>query len=203
MNKQDGFFSNTNPDLISAKSIAELTKIVADADPVKKVSLSKTTISLYKKYIQPNILPLIIVIIFISFIIYRYMTHSEKFDPNKSVNNSTQTQLEFSETRNHHEFDNVVNQFMKDKEMNEIFNDESIYENLLDKNESNDREVFTGTHNSWEDNKADDKVDDKVDEMEHPYGYDNRYVETTNNMVNYATKKNKSSLDEAFNKMFN
>ena len=131
------------------------------------------------------------------------MTHSEKFDPNKSVNNSTQTQLELSETRNHHEFDNVVNQFMKDKEMNEIFNDESIYENLLDKNESNDREVFTGTHNSWEDNKADDKVDDKVDEMEHPYGYDNRYVETTNNMVNYATKKNKSSLDEAFNKMFN
>ena len=196
MNKQNDFFSNTNPDLISAKSMAELTKIVADADPVKKVSLSQSTISLYKKYIQPNLLPLIIVIIFISFMIYRFMTHSEKekFDPNKSVNDPTQTQLELSETPNHYEFDNVINEVVKDKEMNEILNDDSIYENLIDRNEFNDREVFRGVNNPWE--------GEKDDEMEHPYGYDNRYIETTNNMIDFATKKNKSSLDDAFNKMF-
>jgi hypothetical protein len=199
MNKENNFFSNTNPDLISSKSIAELTKIVEKADPIKKASLSESTLSFYKKYIQPNLLPLIIVIIFITFMIYRYMTNSdkenkEKFDPNKSVNDPTQTELELSETDKHYEFDNVINEVVKDKEMNEILNDDSIYENLLDRNEFNDREVFRGTHNQWD--------GEKDDEMEHPYGYDNRYIETTNNMVDFATKKNKSALDEAFNRMF-
>jgi len=195
MNKENDFFSNTNPDLISSKSMAELTKIVANTDPVKKATLSESTLSFYKKYIQPNILPLIIVVLFIIFMVYRYMTNSEKFDPNKSIDDPTQTKLELSETDKHYEFDNVINQVVKDKEMNEILNDDSIYENLLDRNEFNDREVFRGTHNSWE--------GEKDDEMEHPYGYDNRYIETTNNMVDFSSKKNKSALDEAFNRMFN
>lgn len=197
MDKQNDFFSNTNPDLISAKSMTELTKIIVDSDPAKQLpTLSESTLSFYKKYIQPNLIPLIIVIVFISFMIYRYMSHSEKekFDPNKSVNDPTQTQLELSETDKHYEFDNVINQVVKDKEMNELLNDESIYENLIDRNEFNDREVFRGTHNGWE--------GEKDDEMEHPYGYDNRYIETTNNMIDFATKKNKSALDDAFNRMF-
>ena len=196
MNKENTFFSNTNPDLVSAKSMAELTKIVADANPVKKISLSESTVLFYKKYIQPSILPLIIVIVFITFMIYRYMTNSnkEKFDPNKSVNDPTQTQLELSETDKHYEFDHVINEVVKDKEMNEIYNDDSIYENLIDRNAFNDREVVRGTHNPWE--------GEKDDEMEHPYGYDNRYIETTNNMVDFSTKKNKSVLDDAFNRMF-
>jgi hypothetical protein len=197
MNNQNEFFSNTNPDLISAKSITELTKIIVDSDPAKKViTLSESTLTFYKKYIQPNIIPIIIVIIFISLMIYRYMTNNskEKFDPNKSVNDPTQTQLELSETPKHYEFDNVINQVVSDKEMNEIYNDESIYENLIDRNEFNDREVFRGVNNPWE--------GEKDDEMEHPYGYDNRYIETTNNMVDFSTKKNKSALDDAFNRMF-
>jgi hypothetical protein len=197
MNNQNEFFSNTNPDLISAKSIPELTKIIVDSDPAKKViTLSESTLTFYKKYIQPNIIPIIIVIIFISLMIYRYMTNNskEKFDPNKSVNDPTQTQLELSETPKHYEFDNVINQVVSDKEMNEIYNDESIYENLIDRNEFNDREVFRGVNNPWE--------GEKDDEMEHPYGYDNRYIETTNNMVDFSTKKNKSALDDAFNRMF-
>lgn len=195
MNNKNDFFSNTNPDLISSKSMTELTTIIANADIVKKApTLSESTVNFYKRFIQPNLLPIIIVIIFISFMIYRYMTYSnEKFDPNKSVNDPTQTQLELSE-RNPYEFDNTINQVIKDKEVNEILNDDSLYENLIDKSDLNDREVFRGTHNPWN--------GEKDDEMEHPYGYENKYIETTNNMVDFATSKNKSALDEATKMLF-
>jgi hypothetical protein len=198
MNNKNDFFSNTNPDLISAKSMTELTTIIANADIVKKTpTLSESTVNFYKRFIQPNLLPIIIVIIFISFMIYRYMTYTnekEKFDPNKSVNDPNQTKLELSET-NPYEFDNTMNQILRDKEANEILNDDSIYENLLDKNEFNNREVFRGTKNPWE--------GEKDDEMEHPYGYENKFVETTNNMVDFATKKNKSALDNISKLVFN
>jgi hypothetical protein len=198
MNNKNDFFSNTNPDLISAKSMTELTNIIANADIVKKTpTLSESTVNFYKRFIQPNLLPIIIVIIFISFMIYRYMTYStekEKFDPNKSINDPTQTKLELSET-NPYEFDNTMNQILKDKEANDILNDDSIYDNLIDKNEFNDREVYRGTINPWE--------GEKDDEMEHPYGYENKYIESTNNMVDFATKKNKSALDNISKMVFN
>jgi hypothetical protein len=195
MNNKNDFFSNTNPDLISSKSMTELTTIIANADIVKKApTLSESTINFYKRFIQPNLLPIIIVIIFISFMIYRYMTYSnERFDPNKSVNDPTQTELELSE-KNPYEFDNAMNKVIKDKEANEILNDDSLYENLIDRNELNDREVYRGTHNPWKGQKD--------DEMEHPYGYENKYIETTDNMVDFSTSKNKSALDEATKMMF-
>ena len=198
MNNKNDFFSNTNPDLISAKSMTELTNIVANADIIKKApTLSESTVNFYKTFIQPNLLPIIIVVIFISFMVYRYMTYSnekEKFDPNKSINDPTQTKLELSE-RNPYEFDNTMNKILRDKEANDILNDESIYENLIDRNEFNDREVYRGTNNPWE--------GEKDDEMEHPYGYENKYIETTNNMVDFATKKNKTALDNISKLVFN
>jgi len=198
MNNKNDFFSNTNPDLISAKSMTELTNIVANADIIKKApTLSESTVNFYKRFIQPNLLPIIIVVIFISFMVYRYMTYSnekEKFDPNKSINDPTQTKLELSE-RNPYEFDNTMNKILRDKEANDILNDESIYENLIDRNEFNDREVYRGTNNPWE--------GEKDDEMEHPYGYENKYIETTNNMVDFATKKNKTALDNISKLVFN
>ena len=121
---------NTNPDLISAKSMTELTNIVANADIIKKApTLSESTVNFYKRFIQPNLLPIIIVVIFISFMVYRYMTYSnekEKFDPNKSINDPTQTKLELSE-RNPYEFDNTMNKILRDKEANDILNDEDAF----------------------------------------------------------------------------
>lgn len=198
MNNKNDFFSNTNPDLISAKSLNELTNIIVTTEGIKKpATLSESTVNFYKRFIQPNLLPIIIVVIFISFMIYRYMTYSsdkEKFDPNKSINDPTQTELELSE-RNPYEFDNTMNKILRDKEANDILNDESIYDNLIDRNEFNDREVYRGTQNPWE--------GEKDDEMEHPYGYENKYIETTNNMVDFATKKNKSALDNVSKLVFN
>jgi len=198
MNNKNDFFSNTNPDLISSKSLNELTNIIVTTENIKKpATLSESTVNFYKRFIQPNLLPIIIVVIFISFMIYRYMTYSsdkEKFDPNKSINDPTQTELELSE-RNPYEFDNTMNKILRDKEANDILNDESIYDNLIDRNEFNDREVYRGTQNPWE--------GEKDDEMEHPYGYENKYIETTNNMVDFATKKNKSALDNVSKLVFN
>lgn len=198
MNNKNDFFSNTNPDLISVKSLNELTNIIVTTENIKKpATLSESTVNFYKRFVQPNLLPIIIVIIFISFMIYRYMTYSadnEKFDPNKSINDPTQTKLELSE-RNPYEFDNTMNKILRDKEANDILNDESIYDNLIDRNEFNDREVYRGTQNPWE--------GEKDDEMEHPYGYENKYIETTNNMVDFATKKNKTALDNVSKLVFN
>ena len=63
------FFSNTNPDLISSKTFSDLNKmVIIDDEPVKETkTLINTSITFYKKYIQPNLIPILIIILFISF----------------------------------------------------------------------------------------------------------------------------------------
>ena len=194
------FFSNTNPDLISSKSLTELDKLIVNSDS-KKIQIGGTLIDssfdFYKKFIQPNLLPIIIIIVFIIFIIYRYMTRktkNESFDPTKSVNDPYQTKLELSETPEHHDLDNVINEFVLDKEAEEILNDDSIYEDVIHRAPEGGRTVYRGTKSKW--NGQHDDL------MDHPYGYDNNYIESTNEMLGFANENNKKAIDDVSKILF-
>ena len=197
MSYKNDFFSQTNPDLINSKSLSDLNKIIiSDSAPPKTMSnLSENLVSFYKKYIQANILPIIIIVIFISFIIYRYMTHSsEDFDPSKSIS-APQNLLEQSDILN----DTVKNE-NKLKNIDtiindEILNDDSIYDDIVIRPNPDSREVYTGTKNRWDGARD--------DEMEHPLGYDNNFISTTADTIGAFASKNKESINLASKMLFN
>jgi hypothetical protein len=207
MSEINNFFSNTNPDLISSKSLNDLDKLILSDSKDIKVggTLIESSFDFYKKYIQPNLLPIVIIIVFVVFIIYRYMTKKtkheinennniEQFDPNKSVNDPTQTKLELSETPFHADLDNTMNEFVREKEIDEILNDDSLYEDVIHRPPEGGRAVYRGTKNKW------DGYHDDL--MEHPYGYDNNYIESTNEMLNFSTNLNKNKIDDVAKRLF-
>ena len=130
MSVKNDFFSNTNPDLISAKSFNELDNILVVSETAKKMSsLGESAKDFYKKFIQPNVIPIIILLSFIIFMIYRYMTKkNENFNPSKHPSDKTQTKLELSEV-NPHVLDNIINSYVNDPENEELegqINEEEI-----------------------------------------------------------------------------
>ena len=206
MTTKSDFFSNTNPDLISLKSVNDLNDAIIINDSSKKMStLAESSITFYKKFIQPNVIPIVILIGFIIFIIYRYMTKKQKpvkesFDPSKSINDPTQTTLNLHETDNRHEFDNVINNIIEKNEIDEILNDDSIYQDLykpdkLDKLDKYDREIYRGVTNKFK--------NAQTIKMDHPYGYDNDFMEMENEMMDFSTSRNKLKIDEASSMIFN
>lgn len=202
MSYKNDFFSQTNPDLINSKSLSDLNKIIiSDSAPPKTISnLSENLISFYKKYIQANILPIIIIVIFVSFIIYRYMTHSsEDFDPSKSIsapqNLLEQTDILNDTVKKENKLKNI-DTIINDEIINdEILNDDSIYDDIVIRPNPDSREVYTGTKNRW--------LGASDDLMEHPLGYDNNFISTTADTIGAFASRNKESIDLASKILFN
>jgi len=198
---KNDFFSNTNPNLINSEVLNNLNNRVIIDSPTKTTSTLSTSIKdFYKKYVQQNIIPIIIIVLFVTFMIYRYMTHkteiTEKFDPSKALDDPTQTTLELHETSNHHDLDNVINNIVNAQESSEldrIITDDRLYDNLY-KPDENDREMYNGIKNRFE--------NDKPIMMDHPYGYDNDFMTMENNMLRFSTERNKTAVDEASSLVF-
>jgi len=82
------FFSGSKPDLISMKSINELTANVFVASsqdvPINGGVINQTILknpfnikTFFLNYIKPNLLPIIIILIFIGFLVFRYVSRDE------------------------------------------------------------------------------------------------------------------------------
>ena len=93
------FFSNSKPDLISMKSMNDLVDIVYEGGAAENVELALSNLTkpvsfdiktIYVNYIKPNLLPLIIILLFISCILFRYFSindekKNEKFNPAQPI----------------------------------------------------------------------------------------------------------------------
>lgn len=202
MSYKNDFFSQTNPDLINSKSLSDLNKIIiSDSAPSKNMTkLSENLISFYKKYIEGNILPIIIIVIFLSFIIYRYMTHSsEDFDPSKSIstpqNLLEQTDILNNTVKKENKLKNIDTIINNEILNDEILNDDSIYDDIVIRPNPDSREVYTGTKNRW--------LGASDDLMEHPLGYDNNFISTTADTIGAFASRNKENIDLASKMLFN
>ena len=82
------FFSGSKPDLISMKSINELTNVfIASSQDVPinggvvhQPTLLKNPFNIktfFLNYIKPNLLPIIIILLFIGFLVFRYVSKDE------------------------------------------------------------------------------------------------------------------------------
>lgn len=193
----NNFFSNTNPSLVDSTLLKNLNDIVIVSDNKKMITLSESTLNFYNKYIQPNLIPIIIIVLFVGFMIYRYMTtKNESFDPSKHPSDKQQTQLELSEI-NPHALDNVINQYVRDKENEELegqIDEEEIMKEFY-KTNTNDREDYHGVENLY--------IDSNLNVLDHPYAYESDFIKMENEMADFSLNRNKSSIDNATSRIFN
>lgn len=86
------FFSGSKPDLISMKSINELTNVfIASSQdvPINGGVVNQPTLlknpfnikTFFLNYIKPNLLPIIIILVFIGFLVFRYVSRDETTQP--------------------------------------------------------------------------------------------------------------------------
>ncbi len=191
----NNFFSNTNPDLIDQILIKNLNDALIVPDEAKMITLGESSINFYKKYIQPNLIPIIVIVLFVGFMIYRYMTKkNEDFDPSKHPSDPGQTQLELSEYCPN-ELDNVINSYVRDKELEELegsINEEELLNEFYKTDVIGDREDYHGAKNLY--------IDNNLNVMEHPYG--NNFLGPDNEMADFSIGRNKSTIDRAASKIF-
>jgi hypothetical protein len=220
------FFSGSKPDLISMKSMNDLVNIVVEgginnlgagtADIVTVgggsennnnlnsllQNINKPTVfnpkEIYQNYIKPNILPIIIILVFILFVIYRYFSvKEEKFNPGEPIDIQT--------NRNSYVDVNIpvlydiekITQISDDEMINKIKKKSTPFENSpkinKDKKPEEDREeVIYGT-NVWE--NPDDGIPNPL--------YDVDFVSSTASAVHFNNEYNRSSLDTAAKMIFN
>jgi len=192
------FFSNTNPDLIDSTLLEKLNENVIIPSKVKTTTLGESSLNFYKKFIQPNLIPIIVIVLFVGFIIYRYMTiKNEIFDPSKHPSDPKQTKLEHSEI-NPHELDNVINKYMKDMEYEElegqINEDELMEEFYKTNNDIENRENYHGAKDLY--------IDSNLNILDHPYAYESDFLKTENEMANFSIGRNKTAIDTMTSKIF-
>ena len=208
------FFSNSKPDLISMKSMNDLVDIVYEGGAAENVELALTNLTkpasfdiktIYANYIKPNLLPIIIILLFISCILFRYFSindekKNEKFNPAQPID----TQV------NHNNYVSGVEvniPVLYDlEELNKLSNEELLKKmkkkskqfehspkmNNCDERDDEREEVIYGS-TSWA---------DQYDGYPNPM-FGNDYISTTSSAVDFNNSRNKSTLDSAAKMVFN
>jgi hypothetical protein len=216
------FFSGSKPDLISMKSMNDLVDIVVEGGNasgiVKQGSDNINNLeqfiknsskpspfdlkSIYQNYIKPNLLPLIIIVVFIGFFLFRYYSvKEEKFNPAEPVD----TQI----NRNSYVDINLpvlyeveqINKLSEEEMINKMKKKSKQFESSppqinscqIAGDSGDEREEVIYGSNSWL---------NQQDGIPNPF-FGNDYVTTTGDAINYASEKNKKSLDLAANMIFN
>ncbi len=216
------FFSGSKPDLISMKSMNDLVDIVVEGGNasgiVKQGSDNINNLeqfiknsskpspfdlkSIYQNYIKPNLLPIIIIIVFIAFFLFRYYSvKEEKFNPGEPVD----TQV----NRNSYVDVNLpvlydveqINKLSEEELINKMKKKSKPFEKSpphinsceINGDSGDEREEVIYGSNSW---------------LNQQDGYPNAffgndYVSTTGDAINFSSEKNKKSLDLAANMIFN
>jgi hypothetical protein len=205
------FFSNSKPDLISMKSMNDLVDIVYEGGALENVETALTNITkpasfdiktVYTNYIKPNLLPIVIILLFISCIIFRYFSvKDEQFNPAQPID----TQV------NHNNYVSGVEvniPVLYDiEEINKLSDDELLKKmkkkskqfekspkvNNCDGNPGEEREETIYGSNSWS---------NQADGYPNPM-FGNDYITTTSSAVDFNNDRNKSTLDSAARMIFN
>ena len=216
------FFSGSKPDLISMKSMNDLVDIVVEGGNasgiVKQNSDNINNLeqfiknsskpspfdlkSIYQNYIKPNLLPIIIIIIFIAFFLFRYYSvKEEKFNPaqpiDEQVNRNSYVDVNLPVLYDVEQINKLSEEEMinKMKKKSKQFESSPPQINSCDiaGNSGDEREEVIYGSNSW------------LNEQDgYPNAFfGNDYVSTTGDAINYASDKNKKSLDLAANMIFN
>ena len=210
------FFSGSKPDLISMKSVNDLVDIVFDGGAIENVQnvqniqnafttltkpISFDIKNIYAEYIKPNILAIIIILLFAFFIFFRYFSlKDEKFNPAQSIDSQPNRNNYVSgvdvnipvlydlEEINKLTDDEILNKMKKKSKQFE----KSPTINNYDSKTCEDREEVIYGSTAWS-----NQNDGELNPM-----YGNDYIKTTAMAVEFNNQRNKDSLNTATKMIF-
>jgi len=209
------FFSGSKPDLISLKSINDLA-IIANASPAKIVPIqikkSWDPKSIYYSYIKPNIVPIILILLFIVALLIRYfmindtdaeINKKEQFNPAESV----------FEQPNHNVYvggDSVIYDLEDNIDENELMEkitkktqvpfdpkirstrgvyphvtEDTVREVKIEEPDDDDRQIIYKGRDDWL---------NQFDGYENPF-FGNNMVTSTGSAVQFGLEQNQKSVD--------
>lgn len=186
-----GFFSQSNPDLISR---ATIKKLLLSDNLLVQGGQKNTENNFYTNYIEPNLLILILFIIFCLFLLYRYYTkeNKESFVPTFNPSIPVDEQQSYV-----HYMDNEIplNFNGKFETRNERYPPNPIIEEyppLI--TPPQDRDLYVGTTDTY--------YDAKDTKIPHPYGWPSTFNTTTGQAVKFMTDQNTKNLDDLGKRIF-
>jgi hypothetical protein len=216
----NNFFSGSKPDLISMKSMNDLVDIVVEGGAnaiIGKVgedglenfqniiqnNTNKTPFNikeLFQNYIRPNLLPIIIILVFLMFVFFRYYTvQEEKFNPGEpidsQVNRNSYVDVNIPVLYDVEKITNMSEDEMirKMKKKSKQFESSPKTDNVCYGKQKEYREEVIYGSNQWE--NQDDGIPNPF------YGVD--FVTSTADAVKFNNTQNKKSLDTAAKMIFN
>jgi hypothetical protein len=216
----NNFFSGSKPDLISMKSMNDLVDIVVEGgsnaiigqvgeqgiENIQNIiqNTNKSTPfnlkDIFQNYIRPNLLPIIIILVFFLFVFFRYYTvQEEKFNPGEpidsQINRNSYVDVNIPVLYDVEKITNMSEDEMikKMKKKSVPFESSPKTDNTCYGKQKETREEVIYGSNQWA---------NQDDGIPNPY-YDNDYVTSTAEAVHFNNTLNKQSLDSAAKMIFN
>lgn len=215
------YFSGTRPDLISMKALNDLAPFIQHSDNFNTIVQNinggtQSSIKIfYDTYIKPNILPIIIIVIFIGCIILRYLSvHDNK---TTNITNLTNSKIEnfnpakpvFAQ-KNHNKYVEPPMEELKNTQLLYDMDDE-LFNKIISRTEEPSlnldnvpiidplvsdplefREQIHTSNNEWE---------NQSDGLPNPF-YGNNYISSTADAVDYTMNINKQNMNMATRQIF-
>ena len=202
------FFSGSKPDLISLKSINDLA-VLAAGSPENLVPFQTKkpwdAKSFYYSYIKQNLVPIVLILLFLLALLIRYFMLKENPEINKKENfNAAESVFEQPNHNNYVSADTIVYDLEDNIDENELMEkiiqkskvpfDEHVVEDKLrevhiEQPDDDDREIIYKGRDDWL---------NQFDGYDNPF-FGNNMVTSTASAVQFGLKQNNEAVD--LNKM--
>jgi len=191
----DEYFSGTKPDLINNKTIKVLDKMLDVPYTPKNKIKSNFICSFYENYIESNLFPIFVIIIFALFLIYKYYAKDlTKKKKKKKKENFLPTFNSYYPTDMQNPYVNYLPDTIPQKVGDEYltYNDINPPIKYPQKyppipNKIREYEIYTGIENTYK-NAQDPNLPNAL-------GLPSNYNTTTEEAMEFMTSKNKKNLD--------
>jgi len=203
------FFSGSKPDLISLKSINDLLALGGNKDdivlPFKKSMDAK---SFYYNYIKPNMLPIVLILLFFIALLIRYLMLKENPEINKKEKfNAGESVFVQKNHNNYVSGDTVIYDLEDNIDENELMDkirkrtevpldkyvpDDKRRDLPVEGCDDNDREIIYRGRDDWL---------NQSDGFDNPF-FGNNLVTSTASAVQFGLEQNNRSIDSVAKEMF-
>ena len=188
------FFSNSKPELLSNNALEQLKKLARISESRQAPVIKTLPVSdFYKNWLRPNLVPIIIVIIFTAFLLYRFMaTQNENLDV--KVANDINNKIHNNNDELYDEYKKILSNKSKanDIDIESILTDD-MYDFAIKENKRTREKITSGIKNSWE---------NVAEPLMNPFISSPNVIQPDFEATQFAVKQNKNILDKVAEELF-
>lgn len=186
------FFSNSKPELLSDNALEQLKKLARISESRQAPVIKTLPVSdFYKNWLRPNLVPIIIVIMFTAFLLYRFMsTQNENLDT--KVSNEIDKKIYNNNDELYDEYKKILNNKSKNNDIESILTDD-MYDFAIKENKRSREKITSGVKNNWE---------NAEEPLMNPFIASPNVIEPDFEATQFAVKQNKNILDKVAEELF-